>query len=298
MTKIFRMTNDSRKNFDQLLFFFFLLILFPQAGFSQPAWVYDADNLLLSAPAAGGLPGLSPIVHDAPSGKVLRAGDKAFTYDAWGRVKTVSLVSGSGGGGGDEPPVGDGSGGGYGGTGSGVFAKTTGVDNHASLGGNATVTDHLGSVVTLLNSSGAPAQQNSFDPFGQVISSTSSNGFGGQPYGFTGLEHDESGRRFSATSANEATSANDVRYFDYDGSELLDGLPDNPLRPNCTTITVGTNTALFHNLTKGVGQACCLGERPYPAIVLGLAWCFLVIPAAVRVQLCLQQRKMLPLDVR
>ncbi|WP_395092010.1 RHS repeat domain-containing protein [Armatimonas sp.] len=81
----------------------------------------------------------------------------------------------------------------HGGTGSGVFAKTTGVDNHASLGGNATVTDHLGSVVTLLNSSGAPAQQNSFDPFGQVISSVNSNGFGGQPYGFTGLEHDASG---------------------------------------------------------------------------------------------------------
>ena len=41
----------------------------------------------------GGLVGLSPIVHDAPSGKVLRAGDRLFTYDAWGRVKTVSSSS-------------------------------------------------------------------------------------------------------------------------------------------------------------------------------------------------------------
>ncbi|WP_395138601.1 RHS repeat-associated core domain-containing protein, partial [Armatimonas sp.] len=82
---------------------------------------------------------------------------------------------------------------GHGGTGSGVFAKTTGVDNHASLGGNATITDHLGSVITLLNNAGQVAQSNSFDPFGQTISSTNSNGFGGQPYGFTGLEHDESG---------------------------------------------------------------------------------------------------------
>nr|WP_309694960.1 RHS repeat-associated core domain-containing protein [Armatimonas sp.] len=283
----------------------FLLLVCSQSSLAQTRYLcqYDAaDNLLLSAPAAGGLQGLSPIVHDAPSGKVLRAGDKAFTYDAWGRVKTVSLVNGSGGGGGDEPPVGGGGGGnntllvsyeydalgrrfsatsandvryfdwanrltsmtsgsgtltadhdangnmtrlgsdylgwnvrgqlasmtsggqsstfGYdlynrrisksvsgnsprsykwsgwrshGGTGSGVFAKTTGVDNHASLGGNATITDHLGSVVTLLNNAGAPAQQNSFDPFGQTISSTNSNGFGGQNYGFTGLEHDESG---------------------------------------------------------------------------------------------------------
>ncbi len=96
-----------------LLLSVFLLLICPPSSSAQPHYLceYDADNLLLSAPAAGGLPGLSPIVHDAPSGKVLRAGDKAFTYDAWGRVKTVSLVNGSGGGGGDEPPVGGGGGG-------------------------------------------------------------------------------------------------------------------------------------------------------------------------------------------
>ena len=219
----------------------FPLVVCSLSSFAQPRYLCEygaADNLLLSAPAAGGLPGLSPIVHDAPSGKVLRAGDKAFTYDAWGRVKTVSLVSGGGGSGtltadhdanGNRTRLGSDylgwnvrgqlasmtSGGqsstfGYdlynrhisksvsgnsprsyrwsgwrshGGTGSGVFAKTTGVDNHASLGGNATITDHLGSVVTLLNSSGQVAQSNSFDPFGRTISSTNSNGFGGQPYG-------------------------------------------------------------------------------------------------------------------
>jgi RHS repeat-associated protein len=37
------------------------------------------------------------------------------------------------------------------------------------------------------------AQLNSFDPFGKVNSSQNLNSFGGQSYGFTGLEHDESG---------------------------------------------------------------------------------------------------------
>ena len=41
----------------------------------------------------GGLPGLAPILRDTPSGKVLRAGDRLFTYDAWGRVKTVASSS-------------------------------------------------------------------------------------------------------------------------------------------------------------------------------------------------------------
>ena len=153
-----------KKIFRWLLLSVFLLVVCSPSSLAQPhhlceydaadnlnaggnGWLYDADNLLLSAPAAGGLPGLSPIVHDAPSGKVLRAGDKAFTYDAWGRVKTVSLVNGSGGGGGDEPPVGGGG------------------------GGNNTL--------------------------------------------LVSYEYDALGRRFSATSAN------DVRYFDYDGSELL-----------------------------------------------------------------------------
>ena len=127
----------------------FLLVVCPQSSFAKPLNLceYDADNLLLSAPAAGGLQGLSPIVHDAPSGKVLRAGDKAFTYDAWGRVKTVSLVSGSGGGGECPPPGPPGS------------------------GGNNTL--------------------------------------------LVSYEYDALGRRFSATSAN------DVRYFDYDGATLL-----------------------------------------------------------------------------
>ncbi len=130
----------------------FLLLVCPQPSSAQALYLceYDvANNLLLSAPAAGGLQGLSPIVHDAPSGKVLRAGDKAFIYDAWGRVKTVSLVSGSGGGGGGEcPPPGPPGG-----------------------GGNNTL--------------------------------------------LVSYEYDALGRRFSATSAN------DVRYFDYDGATLL-----------------------------------------------------------------------------
>ena len=59
----------------------FPLVVCSLSSFAQPRYLCEygaADNLLLSAPAAGGLPGLSPIVHDAPSGKVLRAGDKAY----------------------------------------------------------------------------------------------------------------------------------------------------------------------------------------------------------------------------
>ena len=92
------MANVIHKNiFRWLLLSVFLLVVYPlvvypQSSHAQTRYLCEcdaADNLLLSAPAAGGLPGLSPIVHDAPSGKVLRAGDKAFTYDAWGRVKVA-----------------------------------------------------------------------------------------------------------------------------------------------------------------------------------------------------------------
>jgi RHS repeat-associated protein len=47
--------------------------------------------------------------------------------------------------------------------------------------------------VALLNNAGQVAQLNSFDPFCKVNSSQNLNSFGGQSYGFTGLEHDESG---------------------------------------------------------------------------------------------------------
>jgi RHS repeat-associated protein len=82
---------------------------------------------------------------------------------------------------------------GRGGSGNGLFAKTNGLDDHTNLGGNAVITDHIGSIVALLNNAGQVAQLNSFDPFGKVNSSQNLNSFGGQNYGFTGLEHDESG---------------------------------------------------------------------------------------------------------
>jgi RHS repeat-associated protein len=52
------------------------------------------------------------------------------------------------------------------------------------------VKDHLGSVLALVNGTGQVAQSQSFDPYGQKLPSVNPSL---QPYGFAGMEQDESG---------------------------------------------------------------------------------------------------------
>jgi RHS repeat-associated protein len=164
-------------------------------------FAYDAANRLTSVSGAGGTMGVS---HDANGNMTQLGGDtlswnergqlsgvsgggitSSFAYDAYGR-RVGKSVSGVGTRSyqwsGWSARGGSGAG--------GAFGRTEGLDDHQRLGGNVAVSDHLGSVVGLLDNSGQLAQQRSFDPFGQQVSST--NG-AVSPYGFTGLESDESG---------------------------------------------------------------------------------------------------------
>ena len=175
---------------------------------------------------------------------------------------------------------------GRGGNGNGLFAKTNGLDDHTSLGGNAVITNHIGSIVALLNNAGQVAQLKSYDPFGKVNSSQNLNSFGGQSYGFTGLEHDESGlvyarNRYYSPALGRFISEDPIgfgggaNFYAYCGNDPINFTDPLGLSPQDSLLAFGgavygaADMASFGMLSDP--SLLVPGVRPYKMFMGGLA---------------------------